>query len=79
MSRSYKKQPVVKDKPLVEYNRKFRRTIRQINFEEDDDDFPIIPKNSRELTNDYDVCDWKNYLRDMDRPSERDKRRYTNK
>jgi hypothetical protein len=79
MSRSYKKQPVVKDKPLVEYNRKFRRVLRQVKFEEDDDEFPITPKKSRELTNDYDVCDWKSDLRDLRSPSNKDKRDYINK
>lgn len=81
MSRSYKKQPVVKDKPLVAYNKRFRQHINQIDFNDciDDDYAPVIPKRIREVINDRYVCDEKLDLRDMDSPSDRDKRRYQNK
>jgi hypothetical protein len=54
MSRSYKKQPIIKDKRDTGYNKVFRRTQRMIE-PDDDTIYPL----SRELTNDYDICDWK--------------------
>lgn len=61
MSRSRKKEPIIKDKGSQKeiYNRKFRRVCKQVNIEDD----TIFP-NSRELTNDYNICDWKFDARD---------------
>jgi len=57
MSRSLKRE-VYKDKPIAEYNKRFRR-INKIRLSMGKD-----PLNTPEITNDYDVCDWK-YLKDV--------------
>lgn len=54
MSRSRKKNGVIKDKGhlVKHYNRMFRRINKQrINQGKE-------PKLTREIVNDYDVCDW---------------------
>ena len=50
MSRSLKRE-VYKDKPLVEYNKRFRR-INKIRIAMGKE-----PLDTSEITNDYDVCD----------------------
>jgi hypothetical protein len=59
MSRSFKKNGIIKDKGLSrgEYNRRFRRVNRQRIKE------GKIPKLMYvyEITNQYDVCDYKMY------------------
>lgn len=57
MSRSLKRE-VYKDKPLVEYNKRFRR-INKIRIAMGKE-----PLDTSEITNDYDVCDWR-YLKDV--------------
>lgn len=60
MSRSYKKQPVLKDKNKGMQkigNRKFRRKSKQKNKLNDPD--AILPIDKSEVINDYDVTDWK--------------------
>lgn len=54
MSRSYKKRPVIKDKGRKDYNKIFRRKERQRLKEGKQ-----LPIKTRELVNDWDVCDWK--------------------
>lgn len=59
MSRSYKKQPVIKDKPTDGKragNKSFRRKEKQAmaNLEEDK-----LPQSKSEVVNDYEVCDYK--------------------
>lgn len=55
MSRSIKKYGIIKDKGMSrgEYNRRFRRVNRQRIKEGKD------PKLVYEITNQYDVCDYK--------------------
>lgn len=55
MSRSYKKHGIIKDKGMSrgEYNRRFRRVNRQRIKEGKE------PKLKYEVTNPYNVCDWK--------------------
>lgn len=57
MSRSYKKYGIIKDKGMSrgEYNRRFRRVNRQRIKEGKE------PKLIYEVTNQYDVCDFKMY------------------
>jgi hypothetical protein len=58
MSRSYKKHNILKDHPKgakTMSKKKIRRKIKQILNQEDDD---ITLPIERELTNQYDVCDW---------------------
>jgi len=60
MSRSHKKHPIIKDKakrwmrPIA--NRRLRRAITRAlhNGADDDSEMPL----AREITNDYDVCDF---------------------
>lgn len=56
MSRSRKKEPVIKDRGFKknEYNKKHRRACKQVYVDEN----TVFPE-SQELTNDYDVCDFK--------------------
>jgi hypothetical protein len=59
MSRSYKKQAIVKDrnKGMKSISkRKIRRKTKQRLHSSEDD---ILIPNERSLTNQYDVCDWK--------------------
>lgn len=53
MSRSYKKHPIVKDKGRRDYNKLFRNKTKQAIREGQDP-----PTKTREVVNDYDVCDW---------------------
>lgn len=57
MSRSLRKE-VYKDKPIVEYNKRFRR-VNKIRIAKG-----LEPLNTSEITNDYDVCDYK-YLKNV--------------
>ena len=56
MSRSYKKQAIVKDKNKFaqkQGNKKLRRRGKRIESEES------MPKKKNEVVNQYDVTDWK--------------------
>lgn len=57
MSRSLKRE-VFKDKPSAEYNKRFRR-VNKIRLSSGKE-----PLDTSEITNDYDVCDWK-YLKNV--------------
>jgi hypothetical protein len=59
MSRSYKKEPIYKDKGDTDYNKRLRRRCKQIEPDEDTV-FPL----SHEITNQYDICDYKMDARD---------------
>jgi len=64
MSRSTKKNAIVKDvtkNKKQSANRKFRRVNKILLKEEKD------LKKSEELTNQYDVCDWKSIANKNDR------------
>lgn len=61
MGKSKKKEPIIKDVGHLKdvYNRRFRRACKRIDHNEE-----TVYPNSRELTNDYDVSDWKMDARD---------------
>ena len=73
MSRSYKKQSIIKDKPASGKrlgNKKFRRktkqkakTIKSIDWDSIEDPM-LFPEDKSEVINDYDVCDWKSTITD---------------
>ena len=72
MSRSIKKNVIIKDsikskKQIA--NRKFRRVNKILLKEEKD------LKKSEELTNQYDVCDWKSIANKNDRVFKKFKRK----
>ena len=59
MSRSKKKEPIIKDHPKNAKEmskRKIRHKVKQILNKEESDE--LIP-NERQLTNQYDISDWK--------------------
>lgn len=60
MSRSRKKEPIVKNKGDQEYNKRIRRVCKQMRV----DEATIYPL-SNEITNQYDICDWKCDARDF--------------
>ena len=78
MSRS-KKEPIVKDRPRnykksTDYWRHVRRVIKNAVhklFYKDEDEV-IIP-NPKEVVNDYDYSDYRFDMRDIKKPSEREK------
>lgn len=65
MSRSYKKNKIVKDggksgKQVA--NRKFRKKVKNKLQNHIITEDTILPINKSEVINDYDVCDWKLFL-----------------
>ena len=78
MSRS-KKEPIIKERPRnhrksTEYWRRVRRVINQAVrklFYKDEDEV-VIP-NPKEVVNDYDYSDYTFDMRDISKPSDREK------
>ena len=63
MSRSYKKKPIIKDKPTSGKrlgNKKFRRKTKQLTKKKDVDfEEVLFLEDKSEVINDYDVSDYK--------------------
>lgn len=61
MSRSFKKNPIVKDKRDLKYWKRIRRVQKQYlknNYFKDD----FIMLSNKEIINNYDYRDWRFYL-----------------
>jgi hypothetical protein len=60
MSRSYKKQPIYKDRGDTSYNKRIRKRVHNLDLSDEDILIPI----SKEVTNSYNICDYKWDARD---------------
>lgn len=78
MSRS-KKEPIIKERPRnhrksTEYWRRVRRVInqavRKLFYKEEDE---VVIPNPKQIVNDYDYSDYTMDMRDIGKPSEREK------
>jgi hypothetical protein len=78
MSRS-KKEPIIKERPRnhrksTEYWRRVRRvinqTVRKLFYKDEDE---VVIPNPKEVVNDYDYSDYTFDMRDISKPSDREK------